>query len=169
MFRDSFRHILILKPVIGAIMFYASPTPSPAKHREVQVSVFEPVLKWTTLHRVLKEEEVDFKDVCCSCGHYFCGEGIQCRAFIILCLMLFDDRAIRNGEQETRILWCVMSIQTFDNTHTHTKELRHICSFAAGARKYSTVISILDLAESFSSCSSKWRHKSYHEGMFRWM
>lgn len=53
----------------------------PAKHREVQVSVFEPVLKWTTLHRVLKEEEVDFKGVCCSCRNYFCGEGIVLRLY----------------------------------------------------------------------------------------
>ena len=80
-FRDSFRHILILKPVIAAIMFYAPPPPAPAKHREVQVSVFEPVLKWTTLHRVLKEEEADFKGVCCSYGNYFCGGGIVLRLY----------------------------------------------------------------------------------------
>lgn len=57
------------------------PPPAPAKHREVQVSVFEPVLKWTTLHRVLKEEEVDFKGVCCSYGNYFCGGGIVLRLY----------------------------------------------------------------------------------------
>ena len=85
-FRDSFRHILILKPVIAAIMFYAPPPPAPAKHREVQVSVFGSVLKWTTLHRVLKEEEVDFKGVCCSYGNYFCGGGIVLR----LCNPLFN-------------------------------------------------------------------------------
>ena len=79
-FRDSFRHILILKPVIAAIMFYPPP-PAPAKHREVQVSVFEPVLNWTTLHRVLKEEEADFKGVCCSYGNYFCGGGIVLRLY----------------------------------------------------------------------------------------
>lgn len=74
--------ILILKPVIAAIMFYAPPpSPAPAKHREVQVSVFEPVLKWTTLHRVLKEEEADFKGVCCSYGNYFCGGGIVLRLY----------------------------------------------------------------------------------------
>lgn len=33
------------------------------------------------MHRVLKEEEVDFKGVCCSYGNYFCGGGIVLRLY----------------------------------------------------------------------------------------
>lgn len=95
------------------------PPPAPAKHREVQVSVFEPVLKWTTLHRVLKEEEVDFKGVCCSYGNYFCGGGIVLRLYNPL-FNVTDLMIAQSATANKKLGFCDVSCRYRPSTtHTH--------------------------------------------------